>query len=63
LAIIEAMTISDEMRKFVIARANTREMGKIAIGQGMRTLRMVALDRVRDGISTLEQVLVLTSVH
>src|SRR5438094_147897 len=63
LAIIEAMTISDEIRKLVIARANTREMGKIAIGQGMRTLRMVALDRVRDGISTLEQVLVLTSVH
>src|SRR5436190_5812858 len=63
LAIIEAMTISDEIRKLVIARANTREMGKVAIGQGMRTLRMVALDRARDGISTLEQVLVLTSVH
>src|SRR5437773_2721080 len=63
LAIIEAMTITDEIRKLIIARANTREMGKIAIGQGMRTLRMVALDRVRDGISTLEQVLVLTSVH
>src|SRR5215475_1572718 len=63
LAIIEAMTISDELRKLIIARANSREMGKIAIGQGMRTLRMVALDRVRDGLSTLEQVLVLTSSH
>ncbi len=63
LAIIEAMTISDEIRKLVIARANTREMGKTAIGQGMRTLRMVALDRVREGVSTLEQVLVLTSSH
>jgi type IV pilus assembly protein PilB len=63
LAIIEAMTISDEIRKLVIARANTREMGKVAVGQGMRTLRMVALDRVRDGISTLEQVLVVTMAH
>jgi type IV pilus assembly protein PilB len=63
LAIIEAMTITDEIRKLVIARAPTREMGKIAIGQGMKTLRMVALDRVRDGLSTLEQVLVLTSAH
>src|SRR5438552_7531394 len=63
LAIIEAMTISDELRKLIIARANSRELGKIAIGQGMRTLRMVALDRVRDGISTLEQVLVLTAGH
>jgi type IV pilus assembly protein PilB len=63
MAIIEAMTISDEIRKLVIARASTREMGKIAIGQGMRTLRMVALDRARDGVSTLEQVLVLTAAH
>jgi type IV pilus assembly protein PilB len=63
LAIIEAMTITDEVRKLIIARANTREMGKVAIGQGMRTLRMAALDRVRDGVSTLEQVLVLTSSH
>jgi type IV pilus assembly protein PilB len=63
LAIIEAMTVSDELRKLIIARANSREMGKIAIGQGMRTLRMVALDRVREGVSTLEQVLVLTSTH
>jgi type IV pilus assembly protein PilB len=63
LAIIEAMTVTDEIRKLIIARANTREMGKVAIGQGMRTLRMVAIDRVRDGMSTLEQVLVLTSSH
>jgi type IV pilus assembly protein PilB len=63
LAIIEAMTISDEIRKLVIARANSRELGKVAMGQGMRTLRMVALDRVREGVSTLEQVLVLTSNH
>jgi type IV pilus assembly protein PilB len=57
------MTVSDEIRKLIISRANTREMGKAAIGQGMRTLRMVALDRVREGFSTLEQVLVLTAAH
>jgi len=63
LAIIEAMTVSDEIRKLIIARANSRELSKVAIGQGMRTLRMVALDRGREGVSTLEQVLVLTSAH
>lgn len=63
LAIIEAMTASDEIRKLIIARASAREMGKVAIEQGMRTLRMVALDRAREGVSTLEQVLVLTSNH
>jgi type IV pilus assembly protein PilB len=63
MAIIEAMQVSDEIRKLVIARANTREMAKIAIGQGMRTLRMVALDRAREGVSTLEQTLLLTAAH
>jgi type IV pilus assembly protein PilB len=63
MAIIEAMTITDEIRKLIITRANSREIGKIAIGQGMRTLRMVALDRVREGMSTLEQVLLLTAAH
>ncbi len=63
LAIIEAMTASDEIRKLVISRGSTRELSKVAVGQGMRTLRMVALDRARDGISTLEQVLVMTAAH
>ena len=63
LAIIEAMTASDEIRKLIISRSNSRELSKVAIGQGMRTLRMAALDRARDGVSTLEQVLLLTSSH
>ncbi len=61
MAIIEVMTVSDQIRKLIISRASTREMAKLAVNQGMRTLRMVALDRARDGISTLEQVLVTTS--
>ena len=63
MAIIEAMTITDQIRKLIIARANTRELGKLAISQGMRTLRMVGLDRSREGVSTLEQVLLITSAH
>lgn len=61
MAIIEVMTISDQIRKLIIARASTREMGKLAINQGMKTLRIVGLDRAREGISTLEQVLLTTS--
>jgi type IV pilus assembly protein PilB len=63
MAIIEAMTVSDDIRKLIIGRATSREMGRVAIEQGMRTLRMVALDRARQGVSTLEQVLVLTSAY
>ncbi|MBI2946844.1 MAG: Flp pilus assembly complex ATPase component TadA [Verrucomicrobia bacterium] len=62
-AIIEVMTVTDEIRKLVINRSSAMEISKIAIAQSMRTLRMVALDKAREGISTLEQVLVLTSSH
>ena len=63
MAIIEAMSITDQIRKLIIARASTREMAKLAVNQGMHTLRMVALDRARDGISTLEQVMLGTSAY
>ena len=63
LAIIEAMTVTDEIRKLIISRSNSREISKVAISQGMKTLRMVALDRARDGLSTLEQVMVMTAAH
>ena len=39
------------------------EIGKIAVEQGMKTLRMVALDKVKEGVSTLEQTLVSTAAH
>jgi type IV pilus assembly protein PilB len=63
MAIIEAMTVTDEIRKLIITRATARDLAKIAVGQGMRTLRMVALDRAREGVTTLEQVLMLTAAH
>ncbi|MBI1841061.1 MAG: Flp pilus assembly complex ATPase component TadA [Verrucomicrobia bacterium] len=63
LAIIEVMTVSDEIRKLVIQRASAMEVGKVAIEQGMRTLRMAALDKVREGLTTLEQTLVVTAAH
>jgi type IV pilus assembly protein PilB len=61
MAILEAMTVTDEIRKTIIARGSAMEIAKIAIHQGMKTLRMVALERVREGITTLEQTLVATS--
>ncbi|HEV7924354.1 MAG TPA: ATPase, T2SS/T4P/T4SS family [Verrucomicrobiae bacterium] len=63
LAIIEAMSMSDEIRKMVIQRASAQEIGKVAIQQGMKTLRMVGLEKARDGLSTLEQTLLVTSSH
>ena len=61
MAVIEALTMSDEIRKLVINRAPAMEIGNLAIGQGMKTLRMVSLEKVREGMTTLEQVMVVTA--
>jgi type IV pilus assembly protein PilB len=63
MAIIEALSVSDEIRKLIIARASAMEIGKVAVDQGMKTLRMVALEKAREGATTLEQVLLSTSNH
>jgi type IV pilus assembly protein PilB len=62
-AILEAMTITDEIRKLIIGRASAMEIGRLATTQGMKTLRDAALGRVRDGVTTLEQTLVVTANH
>ncbi|HTD66167.1 MAG TPA: ATPase, T2SS/T4P/T4SS family [Candidatus Limnocylindria bacterium] len=61
MAIIEAMTITDEIRKMIISRASAMDIGNLAISQGMKTLRLVALEKVKEGLTTLEQVLVVTA--
>ncbi|MBM3880351.1 MAG: secretion system protein E [Verrucomicrobia bacterium] len=59
-AIIEAMAITDDIRKLIIERRSAMDIGQTAMAQGMKILREVALDKVRQGITTLEQVLVVT---
>jgi type IV pilus assembly protein PilB len=62
MAIIEAMTVTEEVKRLIIQRASSHEIGKVAMAMGMRTLRMVALERVREGATTLEQTLLTTSI-
>jgi len=62
-AIVEAMSVTDEIRKLIIARSSAMEISKVAISQGMKTLRNVAIDKVREGLTTLEQTLVVTANH
>jgi type IV pilus assembly protein PilB len=63
MAIIEAMTVTDEIRKMIIGRSPAMEIGNLAVSKGMKTLRMVALEKVREGLTTLEQVLVVTAMQ
>ena len=55
-AVAEVLRLSDDIREHIIARASIRALKELALKQGMRFLRDVALELVRDGQTTLQEV-------
>lgn len=60
-AVIEVLPISETIRRLIIKRASAAVIKSQAMQEGMKTLRMVGIDKAREGITTLEEVLALTS--
>jgi type IV pilus assembly protein PilB len=60
VAIYEVMPISQELRDLMIRNAPTNEIRETAQAQGMKTLRQNALQKVLDGVMTIEEVLRVT---
>jgi type IV pilus assembly protein PilB len=60
IALYEVLPISDEIRDLVVARAHAVDIRKKSIEMGMRTLRDSGLDKVRRGMTTIEEVLRVT---
>ena len=58
----EVMPITPEIRELILDRAATPEIQKLAIKQGMLTLREDGLIKVAKGITTVEEVLRETAV-
>ncbi|MCX7973381.1 MAG: type IV-A pilus assembly ATPase PilB [Candidatus Aminicenantes bacterium] len=57
IALYEVMPIDDEIRELILARAQSREIKKKAIEKGMITLRRSGLIKIKDGITSVEEVL------
>jgi general secretion pathway protein E len=55
-AIAELLILNDELREMIIARAPIRQLKDAARRNGTRTLREAALEAVRKGETTLEEV-------
>jgi general secretion pathway protein E len=55
-AIAELLVLNDEVRELILARAPQRELREAAYRQGMASLRSVALDAVRRGETTLQEI-------
>jgi type IV pilus assembly protein PilB len=60
LAVLELITITEEIRQLVIQRKAANEIKLVALEQGMQTLRQNAIEKARQGLSTLEEALAIT---
>jgi type IV pilus assembly protein PilB len=60
IAIYEVLVLRPELRDLILSGASAVEIKRAAIGDGMRTLRMSALQKLKDGITTVEEIVRVT---
>jgi type IV pilus assembly protein PilB len=56
VGLFEVMEMSDTLRERVVASAAATELRRVACLEGMTTLRRSGLEKVREGVTTLEEV-------
>ena len=57
MGLFEVLLFSDEIRDMILSGASSIELKRRAVEEGMVTLRMAGLNKVREGVTTLEEVL------
>ncbi len=57
VGLYEVMEINDDLRELILIGASSLELKKKAIEYGMITLRASGLQKLRDGVTTMEEVL------
>ena len=57
VGLYEVLQFSDEIRDMILSGASSIELKRKAIEEGMVSLRMAGLQKIRDGVTTLEEVL------
>ena len=57
VALVELMLVTEEVERFAVERKSADDVRRLAISQGMRTLREDGMRKVRSGMTSLEEVL------
>jgi type IV pilus assembly protein PilB len=55
-ALIEALPVTEAIRRLVIKRASAAVIKNQAVAEGMKTLRQVGIEKALEGITTLEEI-------
>jgi type IV pilus assembly protein PilB len=56
-AVHEVLEVTEEVERLIVERGHTEEIRKVAIGQGMLTLRQAGLTVVGQGLTSIEEIL------
>ena len=56
MPVMEVLVATQELEDLITSRSSSSELKRAAIAAGMRTMGEVALDRVRDGTTTLQEI-------
>ena len=56
IGLYEVMPLWDELKELVLSRASTVEIKKEAIRLGMKSLRMAGITKIKEGMTTVEEV-------
>jgi type IV pilus assembly protein PilB len=57
VGLFEVMPIDDEIREMILVKAQSREIKKKALEKGMTTLRRSGLIKIKNGVTSIEEVL------
>ena len=57
IALVELMLVSEEIERLAVERSSSDEIRRLALAQGMRSLREDGMRKVERGITSLEEVL------
>ena len=63
LAIYELLVLNEALRPLILSRAASSTIAQKAMEQGMRTLRVDGWNKVKNGITTIEEVLRVTQIE
>jgi type IV pilus assembly protein PilB len=57
IAVHEVMTVTEEIERLTVARSSSAEIGRMARAQGMLTLREDGWEKVKTGLTSVEEIL------
>jgi type IV pilus assembly protein PilB len=57
IGLYEVMPMKEEVRELILSRASTTEIKREAMRLGMKTLRQSGITKVKNGMTTIEEVL------